>query len=119
MSVLDPATQHHVRQAAEALADEFAGVYSRETIERLAATERSADAVVRRLATEIRPSAERFNDGLRSGTYDGQLEASTAARLTSMLLRCQISNAQTTEMMRWPNHRIDVHFDQVRQVASP
>lgn len=34
MSVLDPATQHHVRQAAEALADELAGVYSRETIER-------------------------------------------------------------------------------------
>jgi arsenate reductase (thioredoxin) len=34
MSVLDPVTQHHVRQAADALAGEFAGVYSRETIER-------------------------------------------------------------------------------------
>jgi arsenate reductase (thioredoxin) len=31
---LDPVTQHHVRQAANALADEFAGVFSRETIER-------------------------------------------------------------------------------------
>ena len=31
---LDPVTQHHVRQAAEALADEFAGVFSKETIER-------------------------------------------------------------------------------------
>ena len=31
---LDPVTQHHVRQVAEALADEFAGVFSRETIER-------------------------------------------------------------------------------------
>jgi protein-tyrosine-phosphatase len=31
---LDPVTQHHVRQAAQALADEFAGVFSRETIER-------------------------------------------------------------------------------------
>jgi protein-tyrosine-phosphatase len=31
---LDPITQHHVRQAAEALAVEFAGVFSRETIER-------------------------------------------------------------------------------------
>ena len=58
---------------------------ARETIERLAATERSADAVVRGLATQLRGPAERFNDGLRSGTYDGQLEASTAARLTSML----------------------------------
>ena len=32
--MLDPVTQHHVRQAAEALADEFAGVFSQETIER-------------------------------------------------------------------------------------
>lgn len=31
---LDPVTQHHVRQAAEALADEFAGVFSKKTIER-------------------------------------------------------------------------------------
>lgn len=34
MNVLDPVTQHHIRQAADALADEFAGVFSRETIER-------------------------------------------------------------------------------------
>ena len=32
--MLDPVTQHHVRQAAAALADEFAGVFSQETIER-------------------------------------------------------------------------------------
>jgi arsenate reductase (thioredoxin) len=32
--ILDPITQHHVRQAANALADEFAGVFSQETIER-------------------------------------------------------------------------------------
>ncbi len=31
---LDPVTQHHVRQAAEALSGEFAGVVSEETIER-------------------------------------------------------------------------------------
>ena len=31
---LDPVTQHHVRQAADALGEEFAGVFSRETIER-------------------------------------------------------------------------------------
>jgi protein-tyrosine-phosphatase len=34
MNVLDPVTQHHVRQAAEALATEFEGLFSRETIER-------------------------------------------------------------------------------------
>ena len=37
MNVLDPVTQHHLRQAAEALSDEFAGVYSQETIERFIA----------------------------------------------------------------------------------
>ena len=31
---LDPVTEHHVRQVAERLADEFAGVFSRETIQR-------------------------------------------------------------------------------------
>ena len=32
--MLDPVTHHHVRQAAESLSDEFAGVFSQETIER-------------------------------------------------------------------------------------
>jgi arsenate reductase (thioredoxin) len=32
--ILDPVTQHHVHQAAERLKDEFAGVFSVETIER-------------------------------------------------------------------------------------
>jgi hypothetical protein len=32
--MLDPVTRNHVRQAAEALTDEFAGVFSQETIER-------------------------------------------------------------------------------------
>jgi protein-tyrosine-phosphatase len=34
MNVLDPVTQHHVRVAADALAGEFEGVFSKETIER-------------------------------------------------------------------------------------
>jgi arsenate reductase len=37
MNVLDPVTQHHLRQAAEALSGEFAGVFSQETIERYVA----------------------------------------------------------------------------------
>src|SRR5262245_31265572 len=32
--ILDPVTQQHVRRASEALADEFTGIFSRETIER-------------------------------------------------------------------------------------
>jgi arsenate reductase (thioredoxin) len=32
--ILDPVTQHHVTQAANALAEEFAGIFSQETIER-------------------------------------------------------------------------------------
>ena len=37
---LDPVTQHHVRQAAEALTEEFAGIFSVETIERYIAESR-------------------------------------------------------------------------------
>ena len=33
-NILDPVTQNHVRHAYESLADEFAGVFSQETIER-------------------------------------------------------------------------------------
>ena len=33
-NMLDPVTQNHVRQVSESLADEFAGVFSQETIER-------------------------------------------------------------------------------------
>jgi glucosamine--fructose-6-phosphate aminotransferase (isomerizing) len=58
---------------------------ARETIERLAAEHDSADAVVGQLATELRRPVERFHDHLRSGVYDGQLEAATAVRLAGLL----------------------------------
>ncbi len=58
---------------------------ARESIERLVAAHLSGDQVVARLRTELRPSAERFDDGLRSGIYDGQLEASTATSLHGLL----------------------------------
>ena len=58
---------------------------AREVIERLVASAPSADRVIRRLHTELRVPADRFSDGLRSGLYDGQLEASTAARLSALL----------------------------------
>ena len=51
---LDPVTQHHVEQAAEALADEFAGVFSQETIERYIA-ESTRPARRRRASTSSSP----------------------------------------------------------------
>lgn len=43
------------------------------------------DALLDRLGPEIEAPARRFFDGLRAGGYDGSLEASTAARLASLL----------------------------------
>ncbi len=43
------------------------------------------DALLDRLGPEIEVPARRFFDGLRSGGYDGSLEASTATRLASLL----------------------------------
>ena len=58
---------------------------AREAIERLVGQGLSGDEVVGQLNTELRLPAERFHDGLRSGTYDGHLEASTATRLSGLL----------------------------------
>ena len=40
-----------------------------------------------RCAAGIEPHAERFVDGLRTGCYDGHLEATTAVRLSALLAR--------------------------------
>jgi glucosamine--fructose-6-phosphate aminotransferase (isomerizing) len=42
------------------------------------------EAVLRRLRTDLQPVTRRYTDGLRVGSYDGQLEASTAVRLTQL-----------------------------------
>jgi glutamine---fructose-6-phosphate transaminase (isomerizing) len=47
--------------------------------------ESSGDDVLRDLRTALAAPAHRFFDGLRGGQYDGHLEASTAARLSSLL----------------------------------
>ncbi len=65
---------------------------ARETIERLAAEHDAADEVVARLATELRRPIDRFHDHVRSGTYDGQLEASTAVRLGGLLRDAMSAN---------------------------
>jgi glutamine---fructose-6-phosphate transaminase (isomerizing) len=58
---------------------------ARETIERLVAARLSGDQVVAAMRTELRTPITQFDDLLRSGTYDGQLEASTATRLAALL----------------------------------
>ncbi|HZM41049.1 MAG TPA: SIS domain-containing protein, partial [Acidimicrobiales bacterium] len=45
---------------------------------------RDGDLLMRRLAPEIEPLARRWFDGLRVGSYDGQLGASTAVRLSAL-----------------------------------
>jgi glucosamine--fructose-6-phosphate aminotransferase (isomerizing) len=58
---------------------------AREVIERAVAITADGDAVLARVRAEIPPFAERFLDTLRAHGYDGQLEASTTFRLTSIL----------------------------------
>lgn len=43
-----------------------------------------ADRILRELRPVFEPIAARFNDGLRSGAYNGHLEAGTAVRLASI-----------------------------------
>jgi glucosamine--fructose-6-phosphate aminotransferase (isomerizing) len=49
------------------------------------ATARDGEAMLRRLRADLQPVARRYFDGLRVGSYDGQLEASTAVRLAHLL----------------------------------
>jgi glucosamine--fructose-6-phosphate aminotransferase (isomerizing) len=49
-----------------------------------AVTGRDGETVLRRLRTDLQPVTRRYTDGLRVGSYDGQLEASTAVRLTQL-----------------------------------
>ncbi|MEO5723030.1 MAG: SIS domain-containing protein, partial [Ilumatobacteraceae bacterium] len=58
---------------------------ARELIEHTLTLTFSGDEVLRLVRAGIGPSSERFHDGLRSGLYDGQLEASTAVRLVGLL----------------------------------
>jgi len=52
---------------------------------RAAQSEEGSHELLDRLAAEIQPAANRFLDDLRAGAYDGTLEASTAARIASLL----------------------------------
>ncbi len=58
---------------------------AREVIEQALMASDSGDDVLRTVRSGIGQYAERFGEGLRSGLYDGHLEASTAVRLSAML----------------------------------
>lgn len=57
---------------------------ARAAIEQAAGDGRDAHVVVDRLRYDLDPIASRFMDGLRTGAYDGNLEASKAVRLASL-----------------------------------
>ncbi len=58
---------------------------ARGRIEGIVAAAHDGDDLLRSLATEIEPLAARFFGTLRTGGYDGQLDAGTAVRVASML----------------------------------
>ncbi len=57
----------------------------REAIEAAVSDGATGDVVLGRVRETLGPVVHRFTDGLRSGTYDGNLEASTAVKVTSLL----------------------------------
>jgi arsenate reductase (thioredoxin) len=94
MNVLDPVTRHHVRQAADALAGEFAGVFSRETIERYMAESLDllGDA---RINVFVPVLAHRFaRDRLRAL---GQAEGTIVKEHPEVLFVC-VQNAGRSQM---------------------
>ncbi|MCU1501173.1 MAG: glmS [Ilumatobacteraceae bacterium] len=58
---------------------------ARELIEDALSETFTGEEVLRLVRGGIGPFSERFHDGLRSGLYDGHLEASTAVRLSGLL----------------------------------
>ncbi len=58
---------------------------AREIVEHAVVSCSEAEQVVTAVRSGVRPMAERFHEVLRSGSYDGHMEASTAVRLATML----------------------------------
>jgi protein-tyrosine-phosphatase len=94
MNVLDPVTQHHVRQAADALASEFEGVFSRETIERYIAE--SLDLLGdERINVYVPVLAHRFaRERLKAL---GQAEGTIVKEMPEVLFVC-VQNAGRSQM---------------------
>ncbi|MDA0371559.1 MAG: SIS domain-containing protein [Actinobacteria bacterium] len=80
---------------------------AREVVERAVIELDDGEAVVERIGVELADAIERFQETLRSGDYDGHLEASTAVRLATMFR--VISDDSPVEM----------HQRETGKVASP
>jgi arsenate reductase len=92
--LLDPVTAYHVRQAAERLVEEFAGVFSKETIERYMAE--SVDLLGNaRVSTFVPALAHRFaRERLRAL---GQSEGTIVKEQPEVLFVC-VQNAGRSQM---------------------
>ena len=66
---------------------------AREAVELSTTNTDTDDALLADLRNRLRPVNQRFQDSLRSGVYDGNLEASTAVRLISLLRDATSLNA--------------------------
>ncbi len=58
---------------------------AREVIEHSLSVGGDSDQILRRVQEGVRAHGEKFLDGLRTGLYDGHLEASTAVRVSALL----------------------------------
>jgi glucosamine--fructose-6-phosphate aminotransferase (isomerizing) len=58
---------------------------AREVIEHALSDGAAGDEILRRVKAGVKQYGDRFVDGLRTSTYDGHLEASTAVRLAGLL----------------------------------
>jgi glutamine---fructose-6-phosphate transaminase (isomerizing) len=66
---------------------------AREAVELSVTGSSGDDAILAELRARLRPVNQKFQDSLRSGVYDGNLEASTAVRLVSLLRDATSRNA--------------------------
>jgi arsenate reductase len=91
---LDAVTRHHVDNAAESLADEFAGTFSRETVARF--VDESLEGLAGARVTEFLPVlAHRFaRERLRAL---GQVEGTIAKQVPEVLFVC-VQNAGRSQM---------------------
>ena len=80
---------------------------AREVVEHAVVELDDGEAVVDRISVELSDAIERFYETLRSGDYDGHLEASTAVRLATMFRVVSDDNP------------VEMHQRETGKVASP
>jgi len=80
---------------------------AREVVEHAVVELDDGEAVVERISVELFDAIERFHETLRSGDYDGHLEASTAVRLATMFRVVSDDNP------------VEMHQRETGKVASP